>query len=159
MIYLANLYRYSCLFMKRTVTFLFFYCIASGANAQTATDNAAADSTLTLTETSYDFGKIPQGKPVSHVFDVIDKGTDSLKITYVQASCGCTTPEWDRGRGEAPGERTEIKVGYNAGPTGSFRKTGTIIYKGEKKKVTTIRGKGWKPPATSAPVNTGIEDL
>ena len=145
--------------MKRTVTFLFFYCIASGASAQTATGNVAADSTLTLTETSYDFGKIPQGKPVSHVFEVLNKGTDSLKITYIQASCGCTTPEWDRGRVEAPGDSTEIKVGYNAGRTGSFRKTVSILYNGGKTKVITILGDVWQTPATSAPANTGIEDL
>ena len=79
---------------------------------------------------SYDFGKIPQGKPVTHIFNVENIGKDSLRISNVQASCGCTTPEWDRNKVQAPGEKTKITVGYNAAAEGPFSKIITITYNG-----------------------------
>ena len=66
--------------------------------------------------------KIPQGKPVTHIFDVVNSGKDSLKIINVQASCGCTTPDWDRNKVQAPNEKTAITVGYNAASEGVFTK-------------------------------------
>ena len=42
------------------------------------------DDVLALQETAYDFGKIPQGKPVTHVFNVLNNGKDSLKIIKKQ---------------------------------------------------------------------------
>ena len=49
-----------------------------------------------LKESFFDFGKIPQGKPVFHVFEIINTGKSILQIADVQASCGCTTPAWER---------------------------------------------------------------
>src|SRR5882757_8938680 len=89
-----------------------------------ATDNKAtivpvpSPDLLILRETEYNFGKIPQGKPVTHVFTVSNKSTDSLKISNVQASCGCTTPSWERDKAVAPGTETNITVGYNAAAEG-----------------------------------------
>ena len=57
---------------------------------------AQADNLLVLKETEYDFGKIPQGKPVTHIFEVFNKSNAELKISNVHASCGCTTPEWEK---------------------------------------------------------------
>ena len=99
--------------MKRLFTFLSAIAIATAVNAQqTATQPsltsaaipvetkvAAApvdENLLVLKETEHDFGKIPQGKPVTYVFDVANKGKSDLKISNVQASCGCTTPSWEK---------------------------------------------------------------
>jgi hypothetical protein len=114
---------------------------------------------LVLKETEYDFGKIPQGRPVTHVFDVENNGTDSIKIMNVQASCGCTTPDWERNKVQAPNEKTKITVGYNAASEGPFTKTITISYNGNQTKQIIIKGEVWKTPATSAPDNKGIADL
>ena len=43
----------------------------------------AVEEALGLKETEYDFGKIPQGKPVTHVFEVKNNGKDSLKIVLL----------------------------------------------------------------------------
>jgi hypothetical protein len=114
---------------------------------------------LTLTEKTFDFGKIPQGRPVKHVFEVINNGTDSLKISNVQASCGCTTPEWEKDKVVAPGKTTIITVGYNAATAGVFSKTITITYNNKLTKFITISGEVWKTPATSAPENKQLGDL
>jgi hypothetical protein len=114
---------------------------------------------LTLKEKTFDFGKIPQGRPVKHIFEVVNNGTDSLKISNVQASCGCTTPEWEKDKIVAPGKTTIITVGYNAATAGIFSKTITITYNNKQTKFITISGEVWKTPATSAPENKQLGDL
>lgn len=118
-----------------------------------------AEDVLTLKEVEYDFGKIPQGKPVTHVFDVINNSKDSLKIINIQASCGCTTPDWERNKIQAPSEKTAITVGYNAASEGAFNKVITISYNGTQTKQITIKGDVWKTPATSAPENKELGTL
>jgi hypothetical protein len=114
---------------------------------------------LGLKETNFDFGKIPQGRPVTHVFEVVNNGKDSLKIVTVQASCGCTTPDWDRNKVQAPKEKTVITVGYNAASEGPFTKIITITYNGTETKQITITGEVWKTPSTSAPENKDLGSL
>jgi Protein of unknown function (DUF1573) len=115
--------------------------------------------TIFLKETEYDFGKIPQGKPVTHVFEVINKGKDSLKIANVQASCGCTTHEWDRNVAVPTNKSTNINVGFNAGNEGPFNKTITITYNGNESTLLRIKGEVWKTPTTSAPENKNLNDF
>lgn len=120
---------------------------------------AAVEEQLGLKEQVYDFGKIPQGKPVTHIFAVENIGKDSLKISNVQASCGCTTPDWERNKVQAPGEKTKITVGYNAAAEGPFTKFITITFNGTQSKQVTIKGEVWKTPATSAPENKDLKSL
>lgn len=127
-------------------------------NSQTASV-VAVDDALTLKETEFNFGKIPQGKPVTHIFEVTNNSKDSLHIVNIQASCGCTTPEWNRDKVQAPGEKTNITVGYNAASEGPFNKTITITYNGTLTKQILIKGEVWKTPATSAPENTSLGNL
>ena len=112
-----------------------------------------ADS-LHLMEPSFNFGKIPQGKPVFHDFQVRNMGKDSLRITDIQASCGCTTPEWDRSA-IAPGAVSVIKVGYNAATEGPFSKSVAINVNGQEK-IIVISGSVFKAPATSGPLNASV---
>ena len=120
---------------------------------------AQADEMLSLKETEFDFGKIPQGKPVTHVFEVTNKSNLPLKISQVNASCGCTTPTWEKDKTVAPGEKTEITVGYNAAAEGPFTKFITVSYNDTQSKQITIKGEVWKTPGSSAPENKGLNDL
>jgi hypothetical protein len=117
----------------------------------------AAES-LTLKESEFDFGKIPQGKPVTHVFEFTNTGDKPFALNNVQASCGCTTPEWNKDT-IAPGATASIKVGYNAATEGPFNKTVSITYNGAATKQITIKGDVWKTPVTSAPENTSLNIL
>lgn len=134
-----------------SVCAVLFFAVA-GAQQTTANDEA-----LQFGETEYNFGKIPQSKPVFHLFSFTNNSGKAIKIDNVQASCGCTTPEWSREE-LAPGAKSEIKVGYNAAAEGPFEKTITVSYGGQTK-VLRIRGEVWKAPATSAPANASIELL
>ena len=154
----------------KNLLLLFCGCLVYGAlAAQTSTAastiSSAKSATITakevldLKETAFDFGKLPQGRPVTHVFDVVNNGVDSLKITDVQASCGCTTPDWETDKVQAPGQKTQITVGYNAATEGPFNKTITITYNNEQTKIITITGQVWPTPTTSAPENKMLHKL
>ena len=121
--------------------------------------NAKFAESLSLNKELHDFGKIPQGKPVTYEFEVKNTSASPVKISNVQASCGCTTPEWDKENAIAPGATTKITVGYNAVAEGAFTKPVTITYGDGVTKVINIKGEVWKTPAESAPANTGINAI
>ena len=129
--------------------------IAQGTQATAKT----GPELLVLKETSFDFSKIQQGRPVTHEFIVSNPAsTDTLKIEDVRASCGCTTPVWKR-EPVAPNSSSKITVGYNAYNEGPFEKTVTITYNGGQTKVLTIKGSVYKAPTTAAPENQGVDLL
>lgn len=116
------------------------------------------EDVLQLKETEFEFGKIPQGKPVYHIFEIVNTSNQPLKLDNVQASCGCTTPEWSRDP-IAPGATAQIKVGYNAAAEGPFDKPVTITYNTNQTKVLKIKGTVWKAPEGAAPTNSSIQSL
>lgn len=118
----------------------------------------ASSESLSLNENEFDFGKIPQGKPVTHVFEFVNTGNKPFALDKVQASCGCTTPEWNKDT-VAVGATAIIKVGYNAASEGPFTKPVTITYNGNQTKQIIIKGEVWKTPATSAPINNSLNSL
>ncbi len=141
--------------MKK-ITFLFLLLAAFlTAGAQT---QAVTEEVLQLKETEHDFGMIPQGKPVYYTFDIVNSGKTELKLDNVQASCGCTTPEWNKDP-IAPGATAKIKVGYNAAADNYFEKFITITYNGNQTKQLKIKGTVWKAPDGSAPANASIDFL
>ena len=152
--------------MKKLFATFCFISITCFAFAQTNTVSSVnevktttvAGETLALQETEYDFGKIPQGKPVTHVFLFTNKGDTNLVLNNIQTSCGCTTPEWSKEAVPAGGS-SKITVGYNAMAEGVFTKQITIAYNGNQTKQVIIKGEVWKTPNTSAPENAGLNLL
>ena len=152
--------------MKKVFTISCFFALSMGCYAQktvsqTAEKNSVTTEShlntpgLTLLEPDFDFGKIPQGKPVTHTFEFKNTGTTPLTLDNVVASCGCTTPVWNKDTISA-GSTGIIKVGYNAASEGPFNKIVTITYNGAQNKQIIIKGEVWKTPATSAPLNTAL---
>lgn len=139
--------------MKKFFTLLFSVFFLSSVHAQTATTEH-----LELKEMEFDFGTIPQGKPVYHSFQILNKGTSPLKLDNVQATCGCTTPEWNK-EAIAAGASDKIKVGYNAAAEGPFEKFITVTYNGNVTKQIKIKGNVWKAPPGSAPSNASVNFL
>lgn len=137
-----------------TITFITFLC----AKAQTAATTLAPADILVTREAEHDFGQIPQGKPVYYSFEIINKGTQPLKLDNVVATCGCTTPEWTKEPIPAGGS-SKIKVGYNAASEGHFEKFITIQYNGSSTKQIKIKGEVWRAPVGSAPANASIQLL
>lgn len=134
---------------------LWVLVLAVAAQAQTAAPPAVA---LVAKETVYDFGKIPKGKPVYTTFTLVNKSNATIKLDNVSASCGCTTPEWNK-TPIAPGESTAIKVGYNAAESGPFERFITVQYNGGQTLQMTVKGAVWAPPAGAAPPNAAVQFL
>lgn len=85
---------------------------------------SAQKAVITFDEKTHDFGNIKEedGK-ATYVFDFTNTGKSTLVIQRVQASCGCTTPEWTKTPVE-PGKKGIITVTYNpAGRPGVFTKS------------------------------------
>jgi hypothetical protein len=76
-------------------------------------------------EINYDFGTIKAGIPASHVFEYKNVGNRDITIDNVNASCGCTTPNW-KGGVYKPGETGQITATYNAASVGGFNKSVTV---------------------------------
>ena len=142
--------------MKRFYLFILLFSLA-GFTGYSQTQVKSPVETLGVKETSFDFGQIPQGRPVTHNFEVVNKSSKPLIIENVEASCGCTTPEWSQAP-IAPGASSVIKVGFNASNEGRFQKTITIYY-GDKVKGLTISGEVYAMPTTSAPPNASLSNL
>lgn len=82
---------------------------------------------LVLQQNSHEFGDIVQGEVVTHTFVLSNSGGDLLKITNVQASCGCTAAAPEKNE-LAPGESTNLTVKFNShGRQGKQTKTVKIF--------------------------------
>jgi len=148
--------------MKKIAIVVILFITILSAKAQSVNTGGVAlpkpPDVIQLKENSHNFGKIPQGRPAVYTFEIVNTGTASLKLDNVQASCGCTTPEWSHDAIEA-GATAKIKVGYNAYAEGPFTKTVTIIYNTNQTKTLTISGEVYKMPASSAPENASVQFL
>ena len=45
---------------------------------------------------NYDFGTVPEGPKVAHIYNVKNTGQAPLVIQDVKPTCGCTTPDWTK---------------------------------------------------------------
>lgn len=97
----------------------FVFCLLltgmlAGQSASSAADSLPVLPTTTLAIDSafYDFGTVKQGVFVKRTFRFKNTGADSLVITDVKTTCGCTVPEWPK-QPVPPGGEGEIKVEFN----------------------------------------------
>jgi len=127
--------------------------LAAPAHAQktpaaTATVTPAAPakpSLITWTSDNYDFGDIKKGVPASHDFTFKNTTKQTILITGVKASCGCTATNYTK-TPIKPGETGSVTATYNAANGGSFAKTITVTTNDtEAPKVLNIRGKVLEP--------------
>ncbi|HKZ37206.1 MAG TPA: DUF1573 domain-containing protein [Chryseolinea sp.] len=82
---------------------------------------------LQFREEIFDFGSVKeQGGSVIHEFKFVNNSTRHIKILTVQASCGCTTPDWSK-EAIAPGKSGFIQASFNPlGRPGYFNKSLTV---------------------------------
>ncbi|MFC4872180.1 DUF1573 domain-containing protein [Negadavirga shengliensis] len=91
--------------------------------------------------TEFDFGTIQEGEVVEHLFTFKNAGQAPLVISNIQASCGCTSPDWTK-TPIKPGEEGFVKVVFNsAGKSGAQSPTVTI-QANTSPNVTRLRLKG-----------------
>src|SRR6478736_150838 len=96
---------------------------AQGQGVATGTTPVSAVSAkapvISFAAEKHEFGVVPQGTPVTHVFSFKNTGAVPLVLSSVSPSCGCTTPEWPKDA-IAPNATAKITVTYNAATPGPF---------------------------------------
>lgn len=109
------------------------------ATAQASAPAKASD--ITWKEDVYDFGDLEKGKPASHEFTFKNTTNQTVIITKVKPSCGCTAANYTK-TPIKPGETGSITATYNAAKPGSFNKQITVTTSdSEVNKVLRIKGK------------------
>ena len=99
------------------------------------------------TET-HDFGTIEKGKPATYTFTFTNTTKETVLLTAVKPSCGCTAANYTK-TPVKPGESGTVDATYNAANPGSFQKTITVTTneEGASPKVLIIKGKVEAPAA------------
>jgi hypothetical protein len=116
---------------------------------------------LQFREESFDFGAVKEnGGAVVHEFLFTNNSGRHIKVLTVQASCGCTTPDWTK-EPIAPGKTGFIQASYNPkGRPGYFNKSLTITTDFDSNPIVlqikgqvTTEGSGPASPAEFQSVN------
>jgi hypothetical protein len=125
-----------------------FTFVARTASAQ---DSEKAD--FKFNEEKHDFGEIPQGTPVTTIFQFTNIGTEPLILTDVRPTCGCTIANYTKTPVKA-GDKGTITITYNAAVAQPFTKT-IVVTSNAKTPVKNliIVGKVVAKPATTSSSN------
>lgn len=91
-------------------------------------------------EEIHDFGKIPQGKPVTVEMKFTNIGDQPLIISAVEPVCGCTVAKYTS-TPVKKGASGSITLEFNAAAVGQFNK-GTTIKSNSKTPIKVIYFKG-----------------
>jgi hypothetical protein len=94
-------------------------------NASAQDNTAAQDANkaeFKFNEEKHDFGKVPQGTPVTTVFTFTNVGNDPLILTEVRPTCGCTIADYTK-TPVKKGASGKITITYNAAVAAPFSKT------------------------------------
>ncbi len=122
-------------YFSKTVTILLLVAAFAVASAQ-------EKPKIIFSKLAHDFGAFKESAGVQTTdFVFTNQGTVPLVLNNVQASCGCTTPEWTR-EPVAPGKTGVIKVSYDPrNRPGSFNKSVTVQSNAENPMIVlTISG-------------------
>ena len=108
--------------MKR---FLHVACILMISASSVFAQNMNVPS-ISFDAQTKDFGKILEGEKLKHVFKFVNKGTRTLEVLSVLASCGCTSTLLSKKSVKA-GQEGQIEVEVDtSGRAGDLNKTVTV---------------------------------
>jgi hypothetical protein len=120
-------------------------CLSLAEAVPPAATNGTAK--IQFASTVFDFEKVVGGQSVKHDFYFTNVGSSVLKITSVNAACGCTTAgEWTRE--VAPGAAGSIPLQFNSGNfSGGVTKTATVGCNDPASPTVILQIKGtvWRP--------------
>jgi hypothetical protein len=124
--------------MKKIFAMLVVLFIALGVNAQTSANDTMP--VIKFEKIEHNFGKIKEGTLATYSFLFENTGKTPLILSTVQASCGCTTPEWPK-EPIMPGKKATIKAAYNSyGRPGAFHKVITVKSNAGADIILSIKG-------------------
>lgn len=86
--------------------------VAAPAEAAASVSNAPSTS-VALSESNFDFGKIKKGDKVEHVYEITNTGKNPLIISEVKPGCGCTAPDFTKDP-IMPGKKGKITLHFDS---------------------------------------------
>ncbi|MEJ5104909.1 DUF1573 domain-containing protein [Chryseobacterium sp. MYb328] len=86
--------------------------VTGEAPAAAPVSNAPSTS-IALSESNFDFGKIKKGDKVEHVYEVTNTGKNPLVISEVKPGCGCTAPDFTK-EPIMPGKKGKITLHFDS---------------------------------------------
>ncbi|MDH6251161.1 hypothetical protein M2347_000888 [Chryseobacterium sp. H1D6B] len=85
----------------------------AAGQAVTPVKSDQPSTSLALSESNFDFGKIKKGDKVQHVYEVTNTGTNPLVISEVKPGCGCTAPDFTK-EPILPGKKGKITLHFDS---------------------------------------------
>jgi hypothetical protein len=136
--------------LKLTLVALFISAVtfAQSPEMKSATVVAKQNpSELKWESETHDFGTLSQGKPATYEFTFTNTTKETILITTVRPSCGCTAANYTK-TPIKPGEKGMVAATYNAASAGAFTKSITVSTSdSDLPKSLTIKGKVDAAPA------------
>jgi hypothetical protein len=118
--------------------------------AFTASAQDSEKAEFKFNEEKHDFGKIPQGTPVTTIFEFTNVGKEPLILTEVRPTCGCTIADYTKTPVKG-GDKGTIKITYNAAVAAPFNKTIVVTSNAKTpQKYLNIVGEVVAKPAASS---------
>lgn len=103
-----------------------FFCVLGVSCTPGKAMHKQTQAHILFKEGSHDFGTIIFGEPAKFDFEFKNIGFDTLIISEVQSTCGCTIPKWSSDP-VLPGEKGVIEVSYDTQRSGFFEKGITVF--------------------------------
>jgi hypothetical protein len=127
--------------MKKILLTLSAVILVVLVNAQTTeVKQEEQKGEITFATLEHNYGTVEYDSNGTCVFEFTNTGKVVLTLKNVQASCGCTVPEWSR-EPINPGEKGKITVKYNTKNVGNFQKNISVYSNAITSPVVlTIRG-------------------
>lgn len=120
-------------------------CAAARAQMERHAPPLDAAKYVEVSDDNHDFGNIPYGVPVEYHVALKNISNDTLALTNIVVSCGCTTPHYKPGV-YAPGSTIDLTVAYNGKSDGPFKKQLSVLLQDDKAgqvvKILRFQGNG-----------------
>lgn len=84
------------------------------ASVEMATaETASPMTTVALSESSFDFGKMKKGEHKEHTYEITNTGVNPLVISEVKPGCGCTVPDYTK-EPILPGKKGKVTLKFDS---------------------------------------------
>jgi hypothetical protein len=139
--------------MKKIILSISAILFVGMLSAQTAeTIQPVTQTEITFVSLEHNYGTIEYAANGICEFEFTNTGKEVLTLNNVQASCGCTAPEWSK-EPIKPGDKGKITVKYNTQLPGTFQKQIRVYSNATTSPVVlTIKGEVKPQVQTQVPV-------
>lgn len=100
--------------------------------------SASGTGTIEFEEKEFDFGKVPQGDTVRHIYRFKNAGTADLQILNVKTGCECTSSQWKPGPYKM-GSTGEIEIIFSTKDKSGPQQKGIVVETNGEKRVEIIK--------------------